>query len=156
MYTTKCAKIRATKEVTKSCFTSSKFISRLLNAWAMHEEKIRKILHCNLFSILTRYTAQKIPCHSTVLETSPCKLFYASKKDLQLVNMVHHWRLILQQQRPFNGLWSGTTRVGRYQKELILQQFIKIFAARKLALPSYHPVLSASWWAQLFQCNTQV
>ena len=23
-----------------------------------------------------------------------------------------------QQQRPFNGLWSGTTRVGRYQKEL--------------------------------------
>ena len=22
-----------------------------------------------------------------------------------------------QQQRPFNGLWSGTTRVGRYQKE---------------------------------------
>ena len=23
-----------------------------------------------------------------------------------------------QQQRPFNGLWSGTTRVGRYQKEI--------------------------------------
>ena len=23
-----------------------------------------------------------------------------------------------RQQRPFNGLWSGTTRVGRYQKEL--------------------------------------
>ena len=23
-----------------------------------------------------------------------------------------------QQRRPFNGLWSGTTRVGRYQKEL--------------------------------------
>ena len=22
-----------------------------------------------------------------------------------------------QQRRPFNGLWSGTTRVGRYQKE---------------------------------------
>ena len=36
-----------------------------------------------------------------------------------------NWRPILklqqqqqQQQRPFNGLWSGTTRVGRYQKEL--------------------------------------
>ena len=25
---------------------------------------------------------------------------------------------VQQQQRPFNGLWSGTTRVGRYQKEL--------------------------------------
>jgi len=23
-----------------------------------------------------------------------------------------------QQQQPFNGLWSGTTRVGRYQKKL--------------------------------------
>jgi len=27
-----------------------------------------------------------------------------------------------QQQRPFNGLWSGTTRVGRYQKELCISQ----------------------------------
>ena len=32
-----------------------------------------------------------------------------------------HWLLsafyLQQQQRPFNGLWSGTTRVGRYQKK---------------------------------------
>jgi len=28
------------------------------------------------------------------------------------------WSQQQQQQRPFNGLWSGTTRVGRYQKEL--------------------------------------
>lgn len=65
-------------------------VVNLSQDFSMPEEKIRKVLHCNLFSILTRYTAQKIPCHSTVLETSPCKLFYASKKDLQLVNMVHH------------------------------------------------------------------
>ena len=27
------------------------------------------------------------------------------------------YKMLQQQQRPFNGLWSGTTRVGRYQKE---------------------------------------
>ena len=25
--------------------------------------------------------------------------------------------IVQQQQRPFNGLWSGATRVGRYQKK---------------------------------------
>ena len=35
---------------------------------------------------------------------------------VRLCVFVFHIR-VQQQQRPFNGLWSGTTRVGRYQKK---------------------------------------
>jgi len=31
--------------------------------------------------------------------------------------IISTWLQQQQQQRPFNGLWSGTTRVGRYQKK---------------------------------------
>ena len=41
-----------------------------------------------------------------------CQIIKISFKILQLTDDR------LQQQRPFNGLWPGTTRVGRYQKEL--------------------------------------
>jgi len=30
-----------------------------------------------------------------------------------------------QQQQPFNGLWSGTTRIGRYQKKQLLWIFME-------------------------------
>ena len=39
------------------------------------------------------------------------QIFYYSVGDLLLLHTHTHTR-------PFNGLWSGTTRVGRYQKEL--------------------------------------
>ena len=40
---------------------------------------------------------------------------YGNSKGFEVKVGMHQQQ---QQQRPFNGLWSGTTRVGRYQKEL--------------------------------------
>ena len=55
----------------------------------------------------------------------------------------HHHHLLLhhkgstryiyvQQQRPFNGLWSGTTRVGRYQKELGVDDIALVLQQNRL------------------------
>ena len=52
-----------------------------------------------------------------------------------------------QQQRPFNGLWSGTTRVGRYQKALSPLTPIRInvlpLSSFSICNDPWHPLYSA-------------
>jgi len=75
----------------------------------------------------------------------PLKLCVCSVKFLSL-NQQCQYIVQRQQQRPFNGLWSGTTRVGRYQKELSPLTPIRINV-----LPSIH--CSSAITSSVNPCN---
>ena len=85
---------------------------RQLVLWSLHDDA----LHNRLLLSRGRYaTANHLVMH-------PFKLHATTV--IQTFNKLNHdWKINgeeqqqqQQQRRPFNGLWSGTTRVGRYQK----------------------------------------
>ena len=68
-------------------------------------------------------TCQSAPRSRQITMPVPHHKFFYRPDDLPVAQptVSKHWRHThpqqQQQQRPFNGLWSGTTRVGRYQKK---------------------------------------
>jgi len=87
--------------------------------WCSVDDVQREYCRINYYWHITIHPTMQV--NSTIL--SNINQFTSSSNDgskLQYCNQINYswyWLHFFNQlQRPFNGLWSGTTRVGRYQK----------------------------------------